>query len=343
MAVNIARVLVANGHSNALIVSREGGIQTDRLPNGIGLTFLGKKNFYHFSAFFRLVKAIKTFKPDVIHAHSTSIFWAFLASFFYPKAILIWHDHYGLMDQLKPGDRKLERMLSRWLDGVIVVNQQLKNWILQETAIKEESVVMIPNFPFLQSSFDQDRFLTSPVILLQLANFRRQKNHLLSLQAVDWLNSNSATKVELWLAGVTSLDPAYTLEIRQEIDKLKLDAQVKLLGETENIENLLQKAHIGLLSSDSEGLPVSLLEYGLAGLPVVVTQVGDCAEVLENGNYGQIVGPGDSVGFGKSVKSLIDNYSEAVILGKSFKVHIERAYGGQGFLSTYMSFLGSLK
>ena len=49
-----------------------------------------------------------------------------------------------------------------------------------------------------------------------------------------------------------------------------------------DIKNILEQADIGVLSSESEGLPVSLLEYGLAKLPVVVTNVGDCAALVTN-------------------------------------------------------------
>jgi glycosyltransferase involved in cell wall biosynthesis len=41
-----------------------------------------------------------------------------------------------------------------------------------------------------------------------------------------------------------------------------------------------------LLTSDNEGMPVSLIEAGLAGLPVVATAVGSVAEVVEDGRTG---------------------------------------------------------
>ena len=40
-----------------------------------------------------------------------------------------------------------------------------------------------------------------------------------------------------------------------------------------DIKNILHQATLGVLSSKSEGLPVALLEYGLASLPVVATNV----------------------------------------------------------------------
>ena len=343
MAINFAHVLTDEGIANALVVSREDGIQSNRLPQKTELTLLKKRSFYDFLAFIRVIKAIRAFQPDIVHAHSTSIFWALASRIFVGKVILIWHDHYGLSDQLKPGDRKLERILSRWMDGVVVVNKRLKRWIVEETKLDKRKVVMIPNFPHLMGDFNKDRTMGSPVILLQLANFRRQKNHFRSLEAFNWLISEVDFQVELWLAGATDLDPSYSIEVKKMIDNLGIGSQVKILGDGENIEDLLRKAHIGILSSDSEGLPVSLLEYGLAGLPVVATQVGECSEVLQNGRYGKLVSSKDFQTFGKAIKSLIENYSNSAILGNELKFHVEISYGAKGFLNKYLSFFEAIK
>ena len=50
---------------------------------------------------------------------------------------------------------------------------------------------------------------------------------------------------------------------------------------------------IGVLSSVSEGFPLALVEYGLAGLPVVSTDVGQCSEMLDNGKAGMLVAAGN--------------------------------------------------
>ena len=57
---------------------------------------------------------------------------------------------------------------------------------------------------------------------------------------------------------------------------------VKLLDQVTNISKILNKCEIGVLSSSIEGLPVSLIEYGLAELPVVCTDVGQCSKVIQN-------------------------------------------------------------
>ena len=55
---------------------------------------------------------------------------------------------------------------------------------------------------------------------------------------------------------------------------------VKVLGWQSNIEKVLSAADIVVLTSDNEGTPLSLIQAGMAGLPVVSTNVGSVPEVV---------------------------------------------------------------
>ena len=66
------------------------------------------------------------------------------------------------------------------------------------------------------------------------------------------------------------------------------DLPVKVLGWQNNIERVLAAADIVLLTSDNEGTPLSLIQAGMAGLPVVTTRVGSVPEVVLDGVTGII-------------------------------------------------------
>lgn len=70
---------------------------------------------------------------------------------------------------------------------------------------------------------------------------------------------------------------------------LKEDLPVALLGWQTNIEKVLSAADIVLLTSDNEGTPLSLIQAGMAGLPVVSTRVGSVSEVVLDRVTGIIV------------------------------------------------------
>ena len=77
------------------------------------------------------------------------------------------------------------------------------------------------------------------------------------------------------------------LEICRERIK-KEDLPVTVLGWQSDIERVLSAADIVVLTSDNEGTPLSLIQAGMAGLPVVTTNVGSVPEVVLDGVTGII-------------------------------------------------------
>jgi glycosyltransferase involved in cell wall biosynthesis len=70
------------------------------------------------------------------------------------------------------------------------------------------------------------------------------------------------------------------------------DLPVKILSWQSNIEKVLGAADIVVLTSDNEGTPLSLIQAGMAGLPVVTTRVGSVPEVVLDGVTGIITSLG---------------------------------------------------
>jgi glycosyltransferase involved in cell wall biosynthesis len=63
---------------------------------------------------------------------------------------------------------------------------------------------------------------------------------------------------------------------------------VTILGWQKNIEMVLSAADIVLLTSDNEGTPLSLIQAGMAGLPVIATNVGSISDIVLTGSTGYI-------------------------------------------------------
>lgn len=72
---------------------------------------------------------------------------------------------------------------------------------------------------------------------------------------------------------------------------LGIEARVRFLGERQDIERLLPRFDVFVLSSREEGIPNALLEAMAAGRPAVATAVGGNCEVLTDGETGWLVPP----------------------------------------------------
>lgn len=338
MSVNIANTLAENGIESYLVASRKGGpLRQFLLPN-VKYYNLDKKNGLDIAGFYRLIRLVKQIKPDIIHAHSTSVYWAIGIKLFVSKTKVVWHDHYGLSDTLKDNDRFALKFFSKWIDGVIVVNAALEIWCKKNLNIPANKIVYLKNFPYL--NIIKPDFKNKKPVLLNLANFRPQKDQLNLLEAVN-IVKQSGIDFELWLAGAY-VDKNWALTVQNRIKSLGLGNEVKILGPIGNSAEVLSKASIGILSSISEGLPVALLEYGLAGLPVICTDTGQCKQVLGNGIYGIVIPPGDSTALADAIIKLAANSTAAEQMALAFNKHVVEEYGSEKFLAGYLKMLKNI-
>jgi glycosyltransferase involved in cell wall biosynthesis len=82
---------------------------------------------------------------------------------------------------------------------------------------------------------------------------------------------------------------------------------VTLLGEREDVPDLLATSDVFVLSSRWEGLPRAIIEAMFAGLPVVATDVGGSAELVENGATGFVVEPRNPRALAEGLQKLLDD------------------------------------
>jgi glycosyltransferase involved in cell wall biosynthesis len=102
-----------------------------------------------------------------------------------------------------------------------------------------------------------------------------------------------------------------------EIRRLGLEQAVELAGTRDDVHRCLEAAHVFVLSSRSEGLPLSILEAMAAGLPVVASDVGGVAEVVEDGVTGLLVPPGDPRALAGALRAVLADPALRQRLGES--------------------------
>jgi glycosyltransferase involved in cell wall biosynthesis len=85
-----------------------------------------------------------------------------------------------------------------------------------------------------------------------------------------------------------------------------------------NIETVLAAADVVVLTSDNEGTPLSLIQAGMAGLPVVSTNVGSVSEIIIANETG-ILTPLESIQIADSLELCINSHDLRKQLGNAAK------------------------
>jgi glycosyltransferase involved in cell wall biosynthesis len=93
--------------------------------------------------------------------------------------------------------------------------------------------------------------------------------------------------------------------VEAEIAAHNLASAVAVAGERRDVARLLAEADVFVLSTRSEGAPMSILEAMAAGLPVVASAVGGVPELVENEVTGLLVPPGDPAALAAALDRLL--------------------------------------
>jgi len=110
-----------------------------------------------------------------------------------------------------------------------------------------------------------------------------------------------------------------------------------LAGGRDDVAAVLARADVFVLSSTSEGLPLSILEAMAAGLPVVASSVGGVPEAVEDGATGLLVPPRDPVRLAAALERLLVDPALRRRLGSNGRERVREHFGLEAFQQAHVA------
>lgn len=129
---------------------------------------------------------------------------------------------------------------------------------------------------------------------------------------------------------------------RARIEQLADGRGVELLGVRRDVPDLISAADLVCLPSDSEALPMSILEAMALGRPVVATDVGGTPEQIEHEQTGLLVAPGDVAGVAAALVRLAADPAAARAMGERGRERQRERFDGDAMVDGYLRELESL-
>lgn len=324
MAVNLVNHLPRDQYRVHLCTTRRDGALSDFVAADVERLRLERKGRFDLRAIFKLRRYIAEREIQLLHAHNTSLFIALAVAAFPPFPAVIWHHHTGRY-AMEDRAARIYQLIAGRIRSVITVNQELAEWTRRRLGIPADRVRYIPNFVGENSPQPPIELPgKSGKRIVCVANLHPDKDHATLFRAMRQV-IQQVPDAQLLLAG-QARDAHYLQTVTIEMVKLGLTKNVTLLGQQKNIPQLLSACDIGVLSSVSEGLPMALLEYGMVGLAVAATDVGQCAEVLEFGNAGVIVPKSDSDKLAEALVLLLESVELRRTLGEKLQSRVRERY-----------------
>jgi glycosyltransferase involved in cell wall biosynthesis len=214
------------------------------------------------------------------------------------------------LDVFSPRQRWVEHRAYRAAHVIVANCERLRRELILEGLPAERSVT-IPNavdprrvtLPADISGEERAAALRLPVgrrFVTTLAHLYNRKKDFETLLSAAAITCRRFPDVDFLVAG--DGDPAMLVH---RAASLGIGDRVLLLGGSDLIAELLSLSEVGVLSSRSEGLSNSVLEYMAAGLPVVATDVGGMSEAVSDSETGYLVPPGDPVTLADRISMLL--------------------------------------
>jgi glycosyltransferase involved in cell wall biosynthesis len=261
-------------------------------------------------SFLTIVKEIRAFKPDIIHTHTAKAgVIGRVASLLSGQRSVRVHTYHGhlLHGYFSPFKTKLviaiEKVLAMFTQQLLAVGGAVRQDLLKEGIGTQAKFGVMP--PGLQLQPLPSRDLACATLNIDpsetycsfIGRITQIKRPDRFLDVVSELKRQGVS-VHFLVAGAGDLLDYCKARVKAE------SLPVTFLGWRSDIETVLAASHMVLLTSDNEGTPLSLIQAGMANLPVVSTNVGSVSEIVINNEGGFVVDA--------SVKSLSDAVSTLV-------------------------------
>jgi glycosyltransferase involved in cell wall biosynthesis len=322
----------------------EPGSMADELRRaGFPVEILGRRPGFDFSCVRRLAACFRRHDVRVVHAHQYApFFYAALARLVgWRRLPIVFTEHGRDYPDFRRSKRVLaNRALVRRGDRVIGVGQYVRQALIANEGLRPDKVEVIYN------GIDVAAYQSSPasrraaraalrladdeVAVVQVARLNPLKDHATAIHALAHLAA-SHPLARLLVVGDGEERP----RIEALIAELGLARQVRILGTRRDVADLLAAADVFLLSSVSEGIPLTLIEAMAAGLPCVSTAVGGTPEVILDGQTGLLARAGDPADLATKLAIVLDDADLRSRLGSAGRERSRRHFSDADMHASY--------
>lgn len=324
VAVSLANALAARGYDSHLLVSRAMGPLSEAVSPQVHVACAERTWRFDRRGMRMMADYIEASCADVVHSHShhPSYLVRFVRRLCRTRFLHVVHDHHGLA----LGDWKVgvyDWLMLRHVDAYLAVTQALRERAARLLALPPERCLFVSNGVELPPRTPPWQ---GPPTVVHVANLRLLKNHATALHAAARLRERLPGLRWLCVGAIPDGPSPYMDQVRSLLSLLRLAGCVELLGARNDVRAILAEAHVGVLTSDVEGLPMAVLEYMAAQLPVVMTDVGEGPIILREARAGFVVPPRAPDRFADVLWDIFRNMPEARRMGERGRVHVENHF-----------------
>jgi len=282
------------------------------------------RNFYHI---------FKETRPDVVHLHNpTPTIYAAIAAKMAGVPRVISTRHSLVAPPRKVVAELKYAVAARFCDCIVGICDATVSNVKSMHSIPTRKILRIYNgVTSLHRVVKEQCPQKNGFTLLYVGRLAPVKNHPLLLSAFQQALL-SQPGLRLWMVG----DGSERKALEALSSELGISAQVTFWGQQMDVAPFFSAADTFVMSSVSEGLPMSLLQAFSLSIPAIVTDVGGMAEVVRLANAGLTVSPKDPAEMTTAMLHLASNDKERLCFSKNAIESFHSHFTLETMLGAYM-------
>ncbi len=289
--------------------------------------------FSEVRAFIALIKKLKELRPDILHTNSSKAgLLGALAGKFARVPRIVFTGHGWGSNEGRPWIVRKFFLLLHWTtillsDRTICVSKKTKNDVAGLRSVRNKTCVVYNGI----QEFELEEKYTARISLQTM--FNKGDADMLWLGTIAELHRNKGLDLLIEaLARITAPFQFFIIgegeeweNLEQLIKDRELEDKVFLVGKIPDAKKYLKAFDIFTLTSRTEALPYTILEAGLAGLPILASRVGGIPEIITNGVEGVLVRP-NSEDIYQALGHLFSQANKRIEYGAKLKVKVEKEF-----------------
>jgi glycosyltransferase involved in cell wall biosynthesis len=348
----LMRAIRARGHE-VVGACAEGPLLDDVRAEGfrvVAIPFVRRLSpLAHLRAFWSLVAILRAEKPDLVHAHMPiSGFLARMAAWIAGVPTVAYTCHGFLFNHAASSPPR--RLLSFVMEWTAARVTDIFLTVSEAEARDARRLRIAVHAEAVRNGRDPAVFRPDPAARARIRGdlgVPRDRVVIIAVSRLVWHKGypelaaamRAVPEAELWVVG-ERLDSDRGADMEALLRGAGLGFRLRMLGYRTDIPALLAAADIFTLPSRFEGLPMSVIEAMLTGLPVVATNVRGPAEQVIDGETGLSVPPGDASALGMALGRLVRDPDLRARMGQAGRQRALDCYDEAKVLSRTLDLLG---
>jgi glycosyltransferase involved in cell wall biosynthesis len=259
---------------------------------------------------------------DVIHIHSPAVIRALLPI---SPLLLIKKVIYTIHGEVDPPQNLMKfshKTALLYLNRVVAVSKSAKKSVVKRYGWKEEPIKLIKNCGNVVKCVDYNGGKEA-IRLGVVSRLIPLKNIPLLFNALSQLSENNADKFSIQIFG----DGSEKIKLQQIANKLIADEmKINFHGNVIEESVIYNSFDILVMCSNTEGLPMSILEAMGYSKPVISTRVGAIPEIISHDNNGWLYEVQDVDSLKEILESIVNSPQKIHQFGQSSKKFIDENY-----------------